>query len=130
MWTSILSLVIGGLPAIVKALGQAKHDALNATTEQERIAAQERVKSLEIQRDALAKEKESPWSTVARLAILSPFVIWLWSSVAYDKVLCNWWFGGDVPRCSTPQLSDWQYSLFLIAVGFYFVTSVTKAIKR
>ena len=48
MLGTILSLFIGAVPAIVREIANARNEEHNAKTEQQRIAAEERIKALVI----------------------------------------------------------------------------------
>jgi hypothetical protein len=128
MWTAILSLVIGGLPAIVQAIGQARHDSQVAETDKERIAADERVKALEAQKEVLLRESVTPWNAIARFTLLAPVALYFSWTIAWDKIACKWFFNESV--CVTDPLSDWQNGIAAMIVGFYFLTDWTRIFKR
>lgn len=121
MWVTILSLVLGAVPAIVGQIAKAKVDAQNAKTEQERIAANERIKALEAQKDVLIAESTTPWNTIGRIFLMLPFGLLAWKLVVYD-----WMLGWG----STPKLSDMIIALMFTVYGFYFVTDITRILKR
>ena len=121
MWLSLLSLFMGAVPAIVGQIAQAKAQAANAKTEQERIAADERVKALEAQRDVLVQGTKSPWDTIGRAFLMTPFGIYVWKLVVWDKVF-------DLG--STDPLSPNLWALCLTVFGFYFVSDITRILKR
>lgn len=125
MWTTILSLVLGAVPGVIKGLAQARVDLANAETEHEKVEASERLKTLEIQRDALVKEAQTPWATVARFALLAPFVFYWWWILAWDKIACKWFTEEDMVRtfCNTDDLGPYIWAVAGGMVGFYFLTS-------
>lgn len=121
MWLSLISLVLGSVPAVVGEIAKARFEAANAKTEQQRIAADERVKALEAQRDVLVAESKSPWNTLGRLFLMAPFGIYAWKLVIWDKVLN---FG------TTDDLSLNLWALMFTVFGFYFVTDITRILRR
>lgn len=127
MWTTILSLVLGGVPGIIKSLADAKVALANAETEHEKVAANERIKALEAQKDVLIAESTTPWNAIARFTLLGPVAFyWFWT-IVWDKIMSRWFFGFDG---STDKLADWQVNIVMIIIGFYFVADITKIIKR
>lgn len=132
MWLSILSLVFGSLPAIAGEIAKARTAKLNAATEQERIAADERIKSLEAQRDVLSKEATTPWNSLARFFLVAPFGLYLWWIIVNDKIICKWYTPDYqwADYCSTDPLSSWLTSICGAMVGFYFVTNAITMAKR
>ena len=131
LWT-LLSLVIGGIPAIIKQIAQAKVDLANARTNSEKIAAEERIKGLEYQRDVLIKETDSPWYFVAKFSLMAPFVFYFAWVIAYDKIICKWHTAPVlVPEvCVTDPLSPWLLGIAVMIYGFYFLSDITKFLKR
>jgi len=124
MFLSILSLVFGALPTVINSLSKARLELAEATTEQEKIAANERIKVLEARRDILLKESETPWNNVARFLFVAPVATyWAWT-IVWDKILC------PSGNCSTDPLADWQMNIFWTILGFYFLTDLTKLWKR
>lgn len=121
MWLTLLSLLIGAVPAIAGQIAQARVEAKNAKTEQERIAADERIKALEAQRDVLVAESKSPWNTIGRLFLMLPFGIFAWKVVVWDKVY---------PGGMTEDLSSTLWALMFTVFGFYFVSDITRILKR
>ena len=121
MWFTLLSLVLGSVPAIVGEIAKARVEAKNAKTEAERIAADERIKALEARRDVLIAESTSPWNTIGRIFLMLPFGLLTWKLVVWDWML-QWG--------STPKLSDMIVALMFTVFGFYFVTDITRILKR
>jgi len=125
MWAILLStvlpLLIGALPAVVKEIATAKQNRDNAVTERERIEAEERVKALEARRDVLISESKSPWNIIGRLFLMLPFGLFIWKVVVWDKMLH---YG------STEDLSTTLWALMFTVFGFYFVTDITRILKR
>lgn len=128
LWTSILSLVIGAVPAIIRELAQARVQLANAETEKEKVEAQERIKALEAKRDVLIAESNTPWNNIFRASILFPISLYLSWTIAWDKIACKWFFDSGV--CTTDPLASWQMQILMIVIGYLFVTDVTKILKR
>ena len=135
MWTTLLSLAFGALPTITKQIADARIAMAQSKTKQEEIAAQERIKALEAQRDVLIAESRTPWNALARFLLMAPFVVVLWVYIVWDKVACPWWHAaegteaiGDI--CSTDDLSANLWWILFAIIGFYFVTDVTRLLKR
>lgn len=132
MWGTILSLVLGGVPAIIRSLGQARVDLANAKTEQQRVAAQERIKGLELQRDVLIKESDSPWYYLAKFCLMAPFMFYFFWIIAYDKIICKWHTPGELigAVCQTDPLTPEVFYIAMMIYSFYFLTDLTKFWKR
>ena len=132
MWLSILSLVFGSLPAIAGEIAKARTAKANAVTDQQRIAADERIKSLEAQRDVLSKEATTPWNSLARFFLVAPFGFYLWWVIVNDKIVCKWYTPADLwgELCKTDPLSPWLTSICGAMIGFYFVTNAITMAKR
>lgn len=132
MWATIASLFFGALPTITKQIADARVQLANAKTEENRIAAEERVKTLEIRRDVLIAESRSPWNSVARFVLTAPIAFYLFLNYAWDKGVCKWLSVETQASsiCTTDPLSPWLAGIAITVVGFYFVTDLTKIIKR
>lgn len=132
MWLSILSLLFGALPAIAGQIAAAKTAKANATTDQQRIAADERIKSLEAQASVLQREATTPWNSLARFFLIAPFGLYLWWIVLNDKIVCKWYTPienvGEL--CRTDPLSPWLTGICGAMIGFYFVTNAITMAKR
>src|ERR1700742_354611 len=73
---------------VTKAISNEKINARNAQTEEERIAADERVKSLEAKRDLMIAESGvTKANIIVRSAAAVPIVIVLWKLLVWDKVV-------------------------------------------
>lgn len=128
MLGTILSLVMGGIPSIVREIAQAKNNLENAKTDREKVFAEERVKALEAKRDVLVSESRTPWNHIARFTLLAPFAFYLTWVTAWDKIACKWFL--DQTQCTTDPLSDWLSAIAMMIIGFYFVTDWTRTIKK
>lgn len=119
----LLSLFTGGsLNAIAGKIAEAVTVRANAQTEQERIAADERIKTLQGQRDVLVQESASGgFQSWIRPLFAMPFVIYNAKLVIWDKVLA---WG------TTDPLSDELFRVEMIIIGAYFVTRSAERITR
>jgi len=147
MWGLLTSLpglisgLFGSINHITDAIKDEKIALLNATTDQERIASQERISALEQRRAVMIAE--APISRInlyvrAFLGLPSGIVIWkllVWDKVVGSFVGCS---GPTAPgTCktfNTDALDAHQWQIIMIVVGFYFLyetgMGVTRAIKK
>lgn len=113
MIASIVSWIAGGgVAAIGDQLNRAYATKVAARNSAERVAAEQRIKQLELRQSVLIAE-QGRWLTAwIRPALALPFVVYVWKLVIYDKVL-GWG--------STPDLSDNLWHLMWIIAGAYFL---------
>lgn len=124
----MLSMLLGLIPGlfttisgITNAISNEKIAALTATTQQEQIAATERVTTLQAQRDALiAESNRSKLPIIIQTLFALGPVIYLNKIFIYDKVLS---YG------STDPLDPHLWYVVMIIVGFYFLHFVTSMFK-
>ena len=114
--------------SITAAIRDAKVAAINAKTAEERIAAEERVKTLEARRDVMIAEAGvSKANVYVRTFIALPIGILIWKVLVYDKAFGQWTQG------RTDALSPELWQVIMVVLGFYFLyeaaTGVTKIIK-
>lgn len=114
---------------ITKAIGDTKIAAINAKTTEERIAAEERVKTLEARRDLMVAEANvSKANVYTRTFIALPIGILFWKIFVWDKALGQWTQG----RTDALDANLWQ--VITVVLGFYFLyegaTGIAKIIKR
>lgn len=123
----MLSFILGLIPGVLNtvngittAIANEKIAALNATTDQERIASQERVTTLQAQRDVLiAASQRSSLDIWIRLAYsLGPIYI-LNKMYIYDKTV-------DSITIMSPEL----WNVIYITIGFYFLHSTASLFRR
>lgn len=111
MFAFLLGL-IDPVSRIVGKIAEARVAQANAQTDREKIAADERVKSLELQRDVMVSEAGSRINAFMRLAFAVPPAIYLGKLFVWDKVL-------SLGR--TDPLSPMMEGVMLTVVGFYFL---------
>jgi len=93
----------------------------NATTQQQKIAADEEVSKLQMQRDVLVAESGSKINAIIRILFAFPCAVYINKLIIYDKVL-GWG--------NTDDLSSNLWWLLMTVVGFYFVQSIASILKR
>lgn len=128
MWSLLLGLIPGlfsTISGITTAIANEKIAVVNAKTEQEKVAAQERVNTLQAQRDILiADSSHSSIDIWIRAFIAIGPAVYLTKIYIYDKVL---------GLGSTDPLDTNLWSVTMAVIGFYFLYSgaigVTKIIK-
>jgi hypothetical protein len=117
---AVVGFITGGaLGAIADKLAEAYKAKQDAATEQDRIAADERIATLQAQRDVMIAEAGSPINGLIRLAFALPVAIYLGKLILWDKVL-----GLGATDNLSPQL--WTHAD--IIVGFYFLHWTAKAV--
>lgn len=113
---SLIGGLLGIVPAITRIgeeIAKAQVEKAKALTDQERIKADERIKTLEMQRDILVAEQANASTRWVRPAFAFPFVIYIWKLILWDKV-----FGWG----TTDALSDNLTEIMMIVIGAYFLT--------
>lgn len=121
MWTALLKIAIGGLPAIISEITKQKQIASDAKTESQRIEAEERLKVLEAKRDVILQSQKSKLGEIVRFLWAFPFIVYVWKLLLWDKV-----FGWGATDSLGPIL---EYILWTV-LGGYFVLGVTDRISR
>ena len=115
---ALLGLIPGlftTISGITNAISNEKIAALNATTDQERVAAEERVTTLQAQRDVLVADSAH-----------SNLDIWVRTIIASGPafILCKIFFYDELGfgTTSIPSSSP-LWNVIMAVVGFYFLTS-------
>lgn len=114
---------------ITNAIANERIAALNATTDQERIAANERVATLQARRDVMIAEAGVSRANIwVRTFFAVPVIFVLWKLFIWDKAL------GDYTRGHTDPLSPELWQVIMIVIGFYFLyegaIGVSRIVKR
>lgn len=146
MWSLITSLpglitgIFGSINHVTDALTNEKIAVANAQTENERIAAQERVNTLTLKRDLMIAE-----ATTSKLNIRMRFALALCVFVILAKIFV--WdksigpFFGCVGRLSldaaaachmfvTDPLDDNLWHVVMVVIGFYFLSEAATFFKK
>lgn len=112
--------LINPLGRIADKLAAAYVERSNAQTDQQRIAADERIKTLESRRDVILKAQSDPFERWVRIGFSLPFIIFVWKLVVWDKVL-GWG--------ATDNLSDDLWAILYIVLGGYFVDTIVRRFR-
>lgn len=120
LWTLISQFLGVGLPAIFKAISEAQKQKLDAKTEHERIAADERIEYLQARKDVILQSQKNKLGEWIRAAFAIPYVIYLWKLLIWDKV-AGWG--------TTDGLSPTLHYILMIVLAGYFVDVSIKSIK-
>ncbi len=107
-------------------IANAKIAALEAGTDQERIAAEERARALEARRDVMIAEAASGnrINTFMRAALTFPVVVLLAKILIWDKAL------GELTGGTTDPLSPELWQVVMVVIGFYFLYETARAVVR
>lgn len=112
MWFTALLGLVDPISRIAGKIAEASIARTNAATEQERIAADERIKALQTRRDVMVAEAGSKINALMRLAFAIPPAVYLAKLYLWDKVL-GWG--------TTDDLSPIMENVLWTVVGFYFL---------
>ena len=104
----------GGFKGIASELRQAHADKLKAQTDEQKLAADVTISQLEARQNALIEGKGSWISKVVQAAWATPFIIYTWKLVVWDKVF---------RLGTTDALGSFESDIAKIIVGFYFLTT-------
>lgn len=113
--------LIDPITKITNAILEYKTKLADAKTEQERIAAQERISVLEARKAVLVAESGSRLNSIIRACFALPFVIFNAKCVLWDKVL---------KLGTTDPLSAELFQVEVACIGFYFLYDMTTRIFR
>ena len=118
----ILLALINPLVSVATEIAKYKTASLNATTDQARIAADERVKALEAKRDVMVAEGSfTRLNAITRTALAFGPVFILNKIFVWDKAL---------GLGSTDRLDANLWYVIMTCVGFYFVSEIASRFKR
>lgn len=135
--SSFFSGMFGTINGITNAISNQKIAAINATTEAEKIAANERVLTLQARRDVLIAEAGS--GSRINLIIRSLFAVaalsvvvklYVWDKVIGSLVGCSQAVKGTCGAFTTDNIDDNGWKIIGMVMCFYFVSEVTLGIKR
>lgn len=128
MWSFLVGLLPGvfsSITSITAAISNAKIAAINATTDQARIAAEEEVSVLQAKRDVLiADASQSKLDLYMRSLIAVGPAVYLTKIFIYDKVLQQWTLGNTDPL--DPNL----WNVIMVVLGFYFLATASISISK
>lgn len=119
-----------GIGTIATKIAAAYEAKQKAKTDQAKVAADERIKTLEARRDVMVAEGHSPWNAGMRAFIAVGPALYLFKIFVIDKVVCP-------PlglACRTDPLSPELWQVVTAVIGFYFLVeggiAVTRIVKR
>ena len=140
MLGGILALLPGAfglLNNLTDQITKLKISVINAKTDEERIAAQEQIATLEARRDVMVAESHSPWNGLMRFIIASSAASVLFKLFTWDKVI------GSLSGCAgtagqnagcetfrTDMLDVNQWWVITAVVGFYFLSEAARSIRK
>lgn len=133
MWSFILGLIPGlftTVNGITNAISNERVTQINAKTEQEKIASQERINSLQAKRDLMIAESgTSKINAFMRASMGASVSLIVAKLLVWDKIIgsfkgCAGTVGQGLEQCSsfrTDLLDANQWSIITAAIGFYFL---------
>jgi len=125
MWLSILlglaKAGLGSLNTYYKAKADAEVRLADARTEQEKIDAERDIKMYQGRIDVIENAQKDPYERFVRIGFASPFVIYVWKLVVWDKTL---------GLGATDPLSEDLMTLMWIVVAGYFADGIVKKVMR
>ncbi len=123
-WLNPLKILTGPIERITKAITDVQIAKAKAATDEEKIAADERIKALQAKRDVLIAESADSTNRTVRALMALPVVIWLWKFMVFDKVFGQWL------HWKTDPLGDDMWIVVVTIIGFYFVDSIASRWRR
>lgn len=120
MWSLLVGLFTGPLGTIAKELKDAYLKKQDAKTEQERIAAEERIATLEARKAVILAAQSDPIERFVRIAWALPMVLYTWKLIIWDKIL-EWG--------ATDNLSPDLWNIYMIVLAGYFVDVTIRRLK-
>ena len=134
---SLISGAFGTINRITSALSDAKIAAINATTAEEKIHADERVAMLTARRDVLISEANS--GSHLNLIIRSLFAmgplsvilkLYVWDKVIGSLAGCSGAAPGSCKIFLTDPLDENGWKVISVVLGFYFVSEISLGLTR
>jgi hypothetical protein len=121
----LLSGLFGTINGITNAIANEKIAALTATTQQEQIAANERVATLQQRRDVLiADAAHGSWDIWIRTLIAIGPAIYLFKIFVIDKTF------GFLFHTDTDPLDPNLWQVVMVVLGFYFLSFTSTTVAR
>lgn len=121
---------------ITNAIANERIAKINAGTEQERVAADERIKALDARRSVLIAESGSRINMIMRVVLAAGPAAFLIKVFLYDKVIGSF-VGcsgaqpkGACPTFLTDPLDDNLWKVITAVIAFYFLYEITARFKR
>lgn len=127
-FTGLLGMLPGAFKSIDKitdAISNERLKKIEAKTKEEQIAAEERVKTLEAQRDALIAQSNKSSVPIYVQSFVGACVAFLVGKLlVWDKALGQWTYG------HTDPLGDDLRWIMISVMGFYFLSSTAYILKK
>lgn len=122
---SFLPSAFGTINKVTDAIANERLKQIQAKTDQEKVASEERVKTLEAQRDALVAESNRSKMPIFVQSVIGLAVAFTVTKLlVWDKAL-NTLTDGFTP----PLGSDLRWVL-MTTIGFYFLSSTASILKK
>ncbi len=119
MWGTLIGLIPGmftTVNGITNAIANERLKLIQAKTDQEKIASQERINSLQAKRDVLVAESgNSKINAIIRGSIGASVAFVLGKIFVWDKALGDWTSG------HTDALDPNLWNVVMAVIGFYFL---------
>src|SRR3990167_8744747 len=119
-----LNGILNPIAKISQSIADVKIQALKADTDEKKIAAQERLGTLEARKAVMIAESGSRVNAWIRAGFALPFVLYNAKLVVWDKVLASLTGG------STDGPSPDLFQVEIACIGFYFLYDITTRFKR
>jgi hypothetical protein len=113
--------LIDPVSRIAEKIASAYEAKQKAVTDQEKIRAEENIKTLEARRDVLIAESGQKINAFIRAGFALPFVIYNAKLVVWDKVL---------GLGATDGLSTELFQVEIACISFYFLYDIASRFKR
>lgn len=132
MWMSIISGILGVLPGafgsinkVTDAIANERLKQIDAKTKEDQLAAEERTKTLEAQRDALIAESNKSNVPIYVQSFVGASVAFLVGKLlVWDKAL------GSLTHGYTDPLGTDLRWIMMTVIGFYFLSSTAYILKK
>jgi hypothetical protein len=122
---SIIAGLFGTINGITNAISNEKIALITAKTQEEQIAANERISQLQQQRDVLiADASHGSWDIWLRNIIAIGPALYLFKIFAIDKAL------GFVFHTRTDPLDDNLWQVVMVVLGFYFLSATSTRLAK
>lgn len=122
---SLLPSAFGTINKVTDAIANERLKQIQAKTDQEKVASEERVKTLEAQRDALVAESNRSKMPIFIQSFVGLSVSFLVAKLlVWDKALGQWTNG------HTDALGDNLTWVLSATIGFYFLSSTASILKK
>jgi hypothetical protein len=133
----LITGMFGTINGVTKALSDAKIAQIKATTQEEKIAADERVFTLQARRDTMVAEAASGsrLNLIMRSVIATGPAAVLLKIFLWDKVIGSFAGCSNAPKgtCGifvTDPLDANLWQVVSIVLGFYFLTEISIGVSR